>query len=225
MKSKLNNLISQEDFKSNWRAEQAKKTKRTETGLDILNEGIEDDEVVGDRYPLSDEPGDLSTSRVEDGPDVEEIIPEGLPSDDLDIQEDIEHILNELSDLDDEIIDDVVNYLREVLLEMEQNGEIDEDFTDDLDEEHDGDWYSWIEEVIQLPELAEEAIREVSDIIFGGSRIDRVEDDEFGEDLELPDDIECPDCGGSGTDDDGDECERCGGEGRESRPFDIPPDN
>ena len=123
------------------------------------------------------------------------------------------------------MIDEIVNYLREVLLEMEQNDELDEDFTDDLDEEHDGNWASWIEEVIQLPELSEEAIRGVSDIIFGGSREDRVEDDEFGADLELPDDVECPDCGGSGTDDDGGECERCGGEGRENRPFDIPPDN
>ena len=58
MKSKLNNLISQEDFRSNWKAEQAKKTKRTETGLDILKEGLEEDGVVGDRYPLSDEPVD-----------------------------------------------------------------------------------------------------------------------------------------------------------------------
>ena len=36
MKGKLNNLIDFSDFTSNWRTEKAKKTDRTETGLDVL---------------------------------------------------------------------------------------------------------------------------------------------------------------------------------------------
>jgi hypothetical protein len=32
---KLENLLGFEDFKNNWKSEQAKKTKRTETGLDV----------------------------------------------------------------------------------------------------------------------------------------------------------------------------------------------
>lgn len=44
------------------------------------------------------------------------------------------------------------------------------------------------------------------------------------DDDEYPDDVECPDCEGTGYDEDGGECERCGGEGREARPWDIPPD-
>lgn len=196
MEKKLNNLIDFADFKSSWKAEQAKKTKRTETGLDILKEGLEPEE---DR--------------------IEEIIPEGLPDDnieEIDIQEDIEHIIDELGDLDDHIIDEVVNYLREILLELEQKGEIDEDFTDGLDNQYTDDWAGWIEEVIQMPEISEEGIKGVSDIIFGGSIEDRVEDD---------DDVECPDCEGTGQDDEGEECGRCDGEGRVYRPADIPPDD
>jgi len=56
---KLENLVSFDDFKSNWKSDQSKKTSRTETGLDILKEGID-----------------------EDG--VEEIISEGLPHEDID---------------------------------------------------------------------------------------------------------------------------------------------
>jgi len=212
---KLENLLSQEDFKSNWKAEQAKKTKRTETGLDILKESA--DEVIGDKYPLSDEAGELSTGSVEDGPGdgVEEIIPEGPINDFTEV--DVDHIINELSDLDDGLIDDVVNYLREILLELEQNGEIEDNFTDDLDDQYEGDWPGWIEEVLQMTEVSEDAIKGVSDIIFGGSREDRIEED--------IDDVECPDCEGAGVDEDGDECERCDGEGRIDRPSDIPPDD
>jgi len=35
-KDKLNNLISFYDFTSNWKSDDAKKTSRTETGLDVL---------------------------------------------------------------------------------------------------------------------------------------------------------------------------------------------
>lgn len=35
-KDKLNNLVSFSDFTNNWKSENAKKTSRTETGLDVL---------------------------------------------------------------------------------------------------------------------------------------------------------------------------------------------
>jgi len=35
---KLENLLDFEDFKANWKEKEAKKTKRTEVGLDIVEE-------------------------------------------------------------------------------------------------------------------------------------------------------------------------------------------
>lgn len=40
MDKKLNNLFSFSDFEKNWKPEEHKKTKRTETGLDILKEEL-----------------------------------------------------------------------------------------------------------------------------------------------------------------------------------------
>ena len=37
-KGKLNNLVSFSDFTGNWKPENAKKTSRTETGLDVLSQ-------------------------------------------------------------------------------------------------------------------------------------------------------------------------------------------
>lgn len=39
MDKKLNNLLGWEDFKTNWKPQVAKPTKRTETGLDVVKEG------------------------------------------------------------------------------------------------------------------------------------------------------------------------------------------
>ena len=38
---KLENLLDFEDFKSSWKAKDQKKTKRTEIGLDIVEEKVE----------------------------------------------------------------------------------------------------------------------------------------------------------------------------------------
>ena len=140
--NKLNNLLTFSDFISNWKAEQAKKTKRTDTGLDIIKE------------------------------EVKEIIPEGLPEEDFDkyttrnmgVEEKIEKIKEIIYDLDEDYIDEIVNYLREVLLEMEQQGFVDEETTDALDDKHDGDWVSWIIDVIELPDFDEGALNGVLDI-------------------------------------------------------------
>lgn len=199
MKNKLENLIVFDDFKASWKAEQAKKTKRTDTGLDILKEG------------------------------VEEIIPEGIPEETNASmkpkfgtnEEKIEEIKSFVDDTDDDVIDDIIEQLRDVLLEMEQQGLIEKTTTDDLDDKHDGDWIAWIKDVIELPEFPEEGlnnlvqfINDISDDLEFRSRND--DEDE---------DVECPDCDGTGQDDDGEDCERCDGTGRVYRPDDIPPDD
>lgn len=127
--------------------------------------------------------------------------------------EKIERIEDFLENADDGVIDHIINYLRDVLLEMEQQGFIDEDTTDRLDDQYDGDWIGWISAVIELDEFPEDALNGVYDII------------DNQEDLELEDDeVECPDCDGTGQDEMGEDCERCDGTGRVYRPDDIPPD-
>lgn len=44
----LENLLNFEDFKNNWKAKEVKKTKRTEVGLDIIeekNEIVENEKI------------------------------------------------------------------------------------------------------------------------------------------------------------------------------------
>jgi hypothetical protein len=191
MKTKLENLISLEDFKANWQSEKAKKTKRTDTGLDIIKE------------------------------DIEEIIPEGPEDNPLmrpkygTDDEKIEMIKNKLDDLDEGYIDEILDYLREVLLEMEQMGFVDEETTDELDDKHDGDWISWIKDVIELPDFDEGALNGILDIISNAEDYPNYSDEE---------EVECPDCEGTGSDENGDDCDRCEGSGMVNRPDDIPPD-
>jgi len=44
MKTKLENLLSFTDFTGNYNPKQTTKTKRTETGVDVIKENIEDKE-------------------------------------------------------------------------------------------------------------------------------------------------------------------------------------
>jgi hypothetical protein len=226
---------------------------------------------------------------------VEEIIPEGVPeakfgmSPEQKISE-INRILDQ--DLDEGIIEEIVNSLRSALLEMEQQGFVDEDTTDKLDDEFGDDWVEWIKNVIELPDFPEEGLNNILEIVayegedegeysknqlapgpdvhssirfvdLDDDEIEIVENDEtmsswldegrislidnelwVNEDdqevmnyianetgiqppdfEDLDDDVECPDCEGTGQTDDGEDCERCGGTGRVYRPEDIPPDN
>lgn len=126
--------------------------------------------------------------------------------------EKIERIEDFLKNADDGVIDHIINYLRIILLEMEQQGFINEDTTDNLDDKYDGDWVGWISGVIELDEFPEDALNSVYEIV------------DNQEDLELEDDeIECPDCDGTGQDEMGEDCERCEGSGRVYRPDNIPP--
>jgi len=155
---------------------------------------------------------------------VNEIIPEGLPEEDSNIEDDdkIEKISSFISGADEDIIEEIVNYLRDSLLELEQEGFVDEDFTDELDDKHIDDWESWILEVINLPEFPKEgldgALNIIDDYIESGDQLGVDDDDD-------DDDVECPDCDGTGLDEDGEDCERCEGAGRVYRPYDIPSDN
>jgi hypothetical protein len=172
MKNKLENLISFDDFKSNWKSEEAKTTKRTQTALDILKENLNDD-IVDDNI-VDDDIQDADVDRIE------EIIPEGLPEDiDMSTEEKIDEINDFLDDdVDDDIIEVLVNNLRETLLEMEQQGFIDDDTTDNLDDKHDGDWISWIKDVIELPDFPEEGLNNVIEIIHNVESGEFVFDDE-----------------------------------------------
>ena len=156
---KLENLLSFNDFNSNWKGEQPKHTKRTETGLDIIKENIEDV--------------------------IEEIIPEGLPDDDVEMSFDkkIEKIENFVDSTHmNDVIEDIVSELRGALLKMEQEGSIDTRFSDDLDDEHQGDWHSWIKDVIILPDLPEESL---NNIIKDINNFESEEDEEFNSDDEF----------------------------------------
>jgi len=44
MKTKLENLLSFTDFTGNYNPQQANKTKRTDTGIDVIKENLEDKE-------------------------------------------------------------------------------------------------------------------------------------------------------------------------------------
>jgi hypothetical protein len=111
MKNRLENLIKFDDFSDDWKSIKSNKTKRTETGADILNENL---------YSYN-----INVKKLID------IVESG-----------------ELTGTD--IIDRVVNDLRDSLLKMEQSNQISEDDVDELDEIHDGDWNSWILDVAKL---------------------------------------------------------------------------
>ena len=192
MKSKLENLLSFNDFKSDWISKNQTKTKGTETGLYILKESVE--------YNTLQEK----------------------------IQR-IEELISEQED-DSKMIDDVVNELRDSFIKMEKNGTVSENEIDELDDKHDGDWKSWILDVINI--VSEDVIDSVlfvlgEDIEVNKESDNLEEDDDEIEDLEdledLDDETDCPDCEGTGLDDKGNECERCDGTGRVFIPDDIPP--
>jgi hypothetical protein len=48
------------------------------------------------------------------------------------------------------MINKVVNYLRDALLRMERSKAIKSKEVDDLDDKHDGDWESWIIDAVKL---------------------------------------------------------------------------
>lgn len=150
MTNKLENLIRFDDFKSNWKSENS-----------IIKESFEDEDVA-------------------DVDRIEEIIPEGLPDDvDMTYEEKIEEIIEFLNeDMDEDTVDALVNDLRDTLLEMENQGVVDSDTTDNLDDEHDGDWISWIKDVIKLPDFPEDGLNNVLEIIHNIESGDFIFDDE-----------------------------------------------
>jgi hypothetical protein len=134
-----------------------------------------------------------SSKSIKEG--VDEIIPEGLPdeptyTDSSDSK--IEQVKEFISEADDDVLEEIVNQLRDTLLEMEQEGFVDSDTTDELDRTHDGDWSAWALDVIDLPDFPEEGLNNVlslqEDTISETGEDDASEDSEE-EPLELEDDI------------------------------------
>lgn len=118
--------------------------------------------------------------------DIEEIIPEGLPEDprmspkfDIDDEEKLTQINDFLdSDPGEDVIDVMLDQVRDVLLEMEQMGFVDENFTDEIDDKHDGDWISWIKEVIELEDFPEEGLNNLVEIINNSTEEEFPEDED-----------------------------------------------
>ena len=53
---KLENLLDFEDFKANWKEKESKKTKRTEIGLDVIEESVvENADVVVENKEIKEE--------------------------------------------------------------------------------------------------------------------------------------------------------------------------
>jgi len=135
---------------------------------------------------------------VDDG--IEEIVPEGLPG----LPENENNVIEEIKDFldsepDDDVIEALVNELRDVLLEMEQQGFVEDNFTDELDDKYEDDWKSWILEVIELPEFPEEGLNRIMEVInnidtleFGqiGSDEDEFDDEDFEDDSESDDEFD-----------------------------------
>lgn len=170
---KLENLISFDDFKSNWKEEKSKETKRTKTGLDVLKENVE--EIIPEGPP-EEWDGSIGSENPED---TTRFYPDYNYKSYNDKVKEIIYFLDD-NKLDGGTEDEIINQLREALLEMEQMGFVDEELTDDLDDEYDGDWNGWIKAVVQLPDFPEEVLDNVLEVIKNVSP-DEFETDEFEE--------------------------------------------
>lgn len=117
--------------------------------------------------------------------DVEEIVPEGLPGLPENEDDAIETIKDFLDDDPDEnVIEALVNELRDALLEMEQQGFVKVDYTDELDDQFENDWIGWIKAAIELPDFPEEGLNNVMAIINNPAPF--IFDEEDEEEDELP---------------------------------------
>ena len=105
-----------------------------------------------------------------------DIIPSGPtgydPSDD--------DIKNMIDDADDNVINDVIDCVRDILLNKEQAGKISKDTTDKLDEKFD-DWKEWIKEAIETINFDEDELKEILNIL-GGEKYESDFLSEFDED-------------------------------------------
>lgn len=106
-----------------------------------------------------------SNMKIKEG--VEEIISEGPINDEI-VEDTVntEDIKNQIDEQDDGVIELIVDELRDILTEMEQQGFIEPETTDELDDEYE-DWKDWIKAVIELPNFPEEGLNIVSSILNG----------------------------------------------------------
>lgn len=132
--------------------------------------------------------------------EVEELIPEGIPEEDEKVvvpelmgsgenmwstEEKIDNIKTTIVNLSEEVLEDVVNYLRDTLTEMEQQSIITEDETDAIDDKHETIGEEWVIDVIELEELLEDTLDGVLQIMDGSEVPERAfRDDEYSEDDE-----------------------------------------
>jgi len=139
---KVNNLLNFSDFEKGWNPKEAKKTKRTETGLDVLEKRklaedleIDDDELIEDDDDM--EIGGEIRPDLEDG-DVDELEDADDSVEDSDWQEELTALIDSIiegGEEPEEIIAFIEDYLSEEGGEYEGE-DLDED---DLDEDDDED--------------------------------------------------------------------------------------
>lgn len=89
-------------------------------------------------------------------------------------------IKNMIDDADDNVINDVIDCVRDILLNKEQAGKISKDTTDKLDEKFD-DWKEWIKEAIETINFDEDELTEILNIL-GGEKYESDFLSEFDED-------------------------------------------
>ena len=153
MANKLENLLRFEDFEKNWKAKDPKKTKRTETGLDIVEEKKETDtyiksnakskkeflDTLGDSFDkeIVDDDEVVDDEIVEDEPIEEVEDSEEDNAEDQDWQEQLKSLIDSIIE-DGEEAEEVFDYIES--LEHEYGAEEDdeeegEEVSDDEDDE------------------------------------------------------------------------------------------
>ena len=133
MEKKVNNLLSFNDFEKSWKAKEPKKTKRTDVGLDIIEEKkgeLEDDDLIDDEVIEDEIVDDEPLEEIEDSEDD--------TSEDQDWQEQLKSLIDSIIE-DGEEAEEVFDYIKELQSEYGDEGEevvdADDIDADDLDDE------------------------------------------------------------------------------------------
>jgi hypothetical protein len=119
---KVQNLLSFSDFEKNWNPKSPKKTKRTDVGLDIIEEKfIDDNEIIDDEdVDIDDE--DVEDVDIDDG----DVDIDDDDSEDSDWKEELLSLINQIIE-DGTDPDDVYEYLDDLADEYESEDENEEE--------------------------------------------------------------------------------------------------
>ena len=135
MKEKINNVLAFNDFEKNWKAEEAKKTKRTEVAKDIVKEDIDIDDVTTD---VADDGKIIKYNEPEwEERDIEPSYFEEYPEEDDELnRDDLIDLIYNNSEIEIEELEEMSD---EELKELYDGLELDDDDDDDDDEDDEDD--------------------------------------------------------------------------------------